>query len=277
MAKHRLKWLIMVCLLGLFFGVVLWLQQRPKPDASRQTIVLLHGYGSSARATNALASAIQGQLGIQKRQKVMVTAQGGVAFKGDTEQLRQGGIYQLDFVDRHTNAQQAADALARFLKILKTHQVNQVALIGHSMGANAALRVLLSHGVQDTTYPSVSHLITLAAPFNSGLGANGFDRAFDANTLDAQTKRPRLQDASYHYFDQNRDNMPEQTKLLNIMGDIGDGSDGVVTNFSSQALNFWVRKGQLYQTLIVRGQNVQHSQVRNNTTVVQEAATFLAN
>lgn len=61
------------------------------------------------------------------------------------------------------------------------------------MGATAALRVLLSHPIQDTAYPIVSHLVTIAAPFNSGLGSGGFDHAFDHNTIDPATKRPRLQ------------------------------------------------------------------------------------
>ena len=143
------------------------------------------------------------------------------------------------------------------------------------MGATAALRVLLSHPIQDTTYPTVTHLVTIAAPFNSGLGSGGFDHAFDHNTIDSATKRPRLQDASYRYFDQHRANMPEQTKILNVMGDIGDGSDGVVTNFSSAALKFWLKKGQVYQSVTISGPKTQHSQVRDNPTVTQQVAQFI--
>lgn len=69
--------------------------------------------------------------------------------------------------------------------------------------------------------------------------------------------------------------MPEQTKILNVMGDIGDGSDGVVTNFSSRALKFWVKKDQNYQILTIRGPKVQHSQVRDNPVVTQQVAQFI--
>nr|MWN21755.1 alpha/beta hydrolase [Leuconostoc lactis] len=67
-------------------------------------------------------------------------------------------------------SQQASAALARLLQTFKARHVNQVVLVGHSMGSTAALRVLLSHPIQDTTYPTVTHLVTIAAPFNSGLG-----------------------------------------------------------------------------------------------------------
>jgi len=263
-------------ILGLLGSVGLWFAtQKVARPASRQTIILLHGYGSSARATKALATAIQAQTHLKRRQQVSVPPQGMVKLSGTTHQLQQGGIYQLNFADKQTTAQQASVALARLLQTLKARHVNQVVLVGHSMGATAALRVLLSHPIQDTTYPTVSHLVTIAAPFNSGLGSGGFDRAFDHNTIDPATKRPRLQDASYRYFEQHRANMPEQTKILNVMGDIGDGSDGVVTNFSSRALKFWVKKDQNYQTLTIRGPKVQHSQVRDNSAVTQQVAQFI--
>ncbi|WP_312399649.1 alpha/beta fold hydrolase [Leuconostoc lactis] len=277
MTKYHVKRVVLVMvILGLLGSVGLWFAtQKVARPASRQTIILLHGYGSSARATKALATAIQAQTHLKRRQQVSVPPQGMVKLSGTTHQLQQGGIYQLNFADKQTTAQQASVALARLLQTLKARHVNQVVLVGHSMGATAALRVLLSHPIQDTTYPTVSHLVTIAAPFNSGLGSGGFDRAFDHNTIDPATKRPRLQDASYRYFEQHRANMPEQTKILNVMGDIGDGSDGVVTNFSSRALKFWVKKDQNYQTLTIRGPKVQHSQVRDNSAVTQQVAQFI--
>lgn len=53
-------------------GFVVCMQQRVRP-ASRQTIILLHGYGSSARATTALATAIQTQTHLKRRQQVNVS------------------------------------------------------------------------------------------------------------------------------------------------------------------------------------------------------------
>ena len=63
MSKYHVKRIVLVTvILGLLTSVGLWfaMQQRVRP-ASRQTIILLHGYGSSARATTALATAIQTQ------------------------------------------------------------------------------------------------------------------------------------------------------------------------------------------------------------------------
>ncbi|MCT8387738.1 alpha/beta fold hydrolase [Leuconostoc lactis] len=277
MSKYHVKRVVLVTvILGLLTSVGLWfaMQQRVRP-ASRQTIILLHGYGSSGRATTALATAIQTQTHLKRRQQVNVSPQGMVKLSGTTHQLQQGGIYQLNFINKQTTAQQASATLARLLQTFKERHVNQVVLVGHSMGATAALRVLLSHPIQDTTYPTVTHLVTIAAPFNSGLGSGGFDHAFDRNTIDSATKRPRLQDASYRYFDQRRANMPEQTKILNVMGDIGDGSDGVVTNFSSAALKFWLKEGQIYQSVTISGPKTQHSQVRDNPTVTQQVAQFI--
>ena len=277
MPKDRAKWvMLLVGIMGLLASIGWWVatQKAPRP-AGHQTIILLHGYGSSARATTALATAIQAETHLKRRQQVNVSPQGVAAFTLTAHQLQAGGIYQLNFVDKQTNAQQASAALARLLQTLKARRVNQVVLVGHSMGATAALRVLLSHPMQDATYPTVSHLVTIAAPFNSGLGTTGFDRAFAQNTLNPTTQRPRLQDESYRYFDQHRDNMPTQTKILNVMGDVGDNSDGVVTNFSSAALKFWLKKGQIYQVVTISGPKVQHSQVRDNPAVTQQVAQFV--
>lgn len=62
---------------------------------------------------------------------------------------------------------------------------------------------------------------------------------------------------------------------MNIFGDIGDQSDGVVTNFSSQALRFFVSKKQRYVEMSVTGEHVQHSQIRDNQTVTRQVAEFL--
>lgn len=114
MSKYHVKRIVLVTvILGLLTSVGLWfaMQQRARP-ASRQTIILLHGYGSSARATTAVATAIQTQTHLKRRQQVNVSPQGMVKLSGTTHQLQQGGIYQLNFTDKQTTAQQASAALA---------------------------------------------------------------------------------------------------------------------------------------------------------------------
>ncbi len=187
-------------------------------------------------------------------------------------------IYQMNFSNTEITEEREVAVLEKLLKQIKQKGIDHVSLVGHSMGANVALYTSLNHDYRTTSvYPKIDKLVAIAAPFNSGITAAGFDRQFDNNTIDSKTKQPKLQDENYRFFYQHRQNMNPDMQILNVMGDVGDNSDGVVTNFSSQALGFFVKKDQNYNMWVVKGKKVQHSQVRTNDTVVRQIAKFIQN
>lgn len=268
-----------IVIVGLIFLVIVaaiagFLRFNMTGQRGTQTVILLHGYGSSSNATTKLAKAIQKQTAVQKRLQVNVTKDDNFNVAVSSK----AAIYQMNFSNTEITEEREVAVLEKLLKQIKQKGIDHVSLVGHSMGANVALYTSLNHDYRTTSiYPKIDKLVAIAAPFNSGITAAGFDRQFDNNTIDSKTKQPKLQDENYRFFYQYRQNMNPDMQILNVMGDMGDNSDGVVTNFSSQALGFFVKKDQNYNMWVVKGKKVQHSQVRTNDTVVRQIAKFIQN
>lgn len=245
-----------------------------KVHRENATIVFLHGYGSSARASNKLADATQSRLSIRNRKVIRINRDG--KFKIDHQQIsRAGNIFQLEFTDKQTSEKDETKYLAHFMKTLKMQGIKTISLSGHSMGANVGLRYNMDKTYQTTAYPKVDKLVTIAAPFNMGINYPNMKKEFQHNRINKKTQLPLYQDDNFKYFYKNRHNLNPQLAIMNIFGDIGDQSDGVVTNFSSQALRFFVSKKQRYVEMSVTGEHVQHSQIRDNQTVTRQVAEFL--
>lgn len=266
--------ILMLCLVGGYYMVS---RIKNYHEPSNQTIILLHGYGSSANATNVLAKSIQDKTHITKRETINISKSGSYELNLVKSNSRYGAIYQFNFENRETSARQESDVLAKFLKQLRGSGVKKVSLVGHSMGATVAATTMLSHHPDNKQYPKIDKFVAIAAPFNSGMIDGKFNRtAFAKNELDGRTSKPKMQDDNYHYFEQNKNNMDIQTKIMNVMGDEGDGSDGVVTNFSSQSFKYFIKHNQAYSVLVVGGEQSQHSQVRDNPFVASQIATFIS-
>ena len=67
-------------------------------------------------------------------------------------------------------------------------------------------------------------------------------------------------------------------KVLNIIGDVGNGSDGRVDNRSSLSLQYLVSGGNTtYRVLKINGKNAQHSKLHENAQVDKALIKFLWN
>ena len=70
----------------------------------------------------------------------------------------------------------------------------------------------------------------------------------------------------------------KHVKVLNIIGDIGNGSDGRVDNKSSLSLQYLVSGGNsTYRVLKINGKNAQHSKLHENAQVDKALIKFLWN
>ena len=69
-----------------------------------------------------------------------------------------------------------------------------------------------------------------------------------------------------------------QVSVLNIYGDLKDGSDsdGRVSNASSLSEKYLLRNvAKSYQTLEITGKNAQHSKLHQNAKVAQAIINFI--
>lgn len=258
-----------------YFGIKL--TSPSNVTSQHQTIIFIHGYGSSASATNSLAKQTQQDLGIKNRLKIIINGSG----KNNLENSKlssNGNIIQLEFTDKDTSEKDESKYIASVTKALKEKGISNISLVGHSMGANVALRYLETDNYSTNKYPTVHKLVTIAAPFNTGIDQpDDIRKQFKNNSIDSETKLPKLQDGNFKFFYKNKDNLSPVLQILNIYGDVGDGTDGKISNFSSESLNLLITKEHPYIEMKVTGNQVQHSEIRTNPRVTKQVSKFLSN
>ncbi|CAK1248848.1 Uncharacterized conserved protein with an alpha/beta hydrolase fold [Fructobacillus fructosus] len=258
-----------------YFGIKLTTSSNQ--SSQNQTIIFIHGYGSSASATNALAKQSQQDLGIKNRLKIRINGQG----QNDLQPSKlssSGNIIQLEFTDKDTSEKDESKYIASVTKALKAKGISAISLVGHSMGSNVALRYLETDDYLTRQYPTVNKLVTIAGPFNTGIDQpDEIRKQFKNNSIDSETKLPKLQDGNFKFFYKNKSNLSPKLQILNIYGDVGDGSDGKISNFSSESLNLLINKEQPYIEMKITGNQVQHSEIRTNPRVTKQVSKFLSN
>lgn len=94
--------------------------------------------------------------------------------------------------------------------------------------------------------------------------------------LNAQGK-PNKMNAAYKQMTGVRKTYPkDQVRVLNIIGDIGNHSDGRVENISSESLKYLVAdRARSYHLVKFTGKNAQHSTLHENTQVDKILIKFL--
>lgn len=85
--------------------------------------------------------------------------------------------------------------------------------------------------------------------------------------------------STYKQMTKARNAYPKnQVQVLNIIGNIGNNSDGRVENISSLSLKYLVsNRAKSYRIVKIKGKNAQHSKLHNNPQVDRVLIKFLWN
>lgn len=154
----------------------------------------------------------------------------------------------------------------------KQHHYKRINLVGHSMG-NLEIINYINDNVNNKKLPKVAHLVAIAGYYNGLVGEHGADAK-----VDAQTGEPEQQDSAYRGLLGLRQTFPKNTAVLNIYGDVGDGShsDEDVPVNSAKSLKYLVAgRAKSYQEVEIHGKNAQHSKLHNNSQVNRLLINFL--
>lgn len=124
------------------------------------------------------------------------------------------------------------------------------------------------------TYPQFNKFVAIAGPFD---GVIHIDDVPNQNYFQADGL-PAYQNAAFKNYYRQRQAFPKNTQVLNIYGNLADGSnsDSLVTNVSARSLGSLV-KGQVasYQEITITGPSAQHSRLHNNDQVNHVVDNFL--
>ena len=242
-------------------------------NQSNVPTLFIHGYGGTEGSFSGMLSRFEASSFGKKILTVTVQPDGSISETGDWQEQTNNPLIQVLFADNKNNEWNQADWIKAVLVHLnKNYQIEKVNLVGHSMGGVSSFRYLVTYG-DDDTLPQVNNFIAIGAPFNDFVTGNE-EQSLDALDLNG----PMVISERYSDFSAGIQQFPKATKMLNIVGDVQDGSDGdgTVPLRSALAINYlMLTNGIEYRTEIIAGSQAQHSQLHENIAVDQLVANFL--
>ncbi|AQW21894.1 hydrolase [Lentilactobacillus curieae] len=282
--------IIIILILGFSF----W-QSRPqelkRPDSrfvdSNTPTMFIHGWSSSLLAERDMVTSAEVRGIAKKRMIVNVKSNGKIVIQGTIKKWMRNPIIMVQFNNNRAGEVQYAHWITKVCKLLKSkYHVNKLNFVGHSMGAYATVYYNLMNGNRKDL-PTSEKLCLIAGPYDgiinnqkanqptSGPLSQLWDDVPNKNKILADGK-PEIIHPEFKLLYRLRNNFPHQTRVLNIYGNLGDGSnsDGVVTNASALSLGYLLRDHvNFYQTYEVFGAKAQHSALHNNNLAVNKQLT----
>jgi uncharacterized alpha/beta hydrolase family protein len=277
----------------LSFGFNIWQTQRAQDQLKTQYVtsntptIFLHGWSSSLRSEKDMVSAAEVSGAASRRMIIHVRPNGKLKVTGTIKKWMVNPIILVRMDNNRAGEVQYAHWLTKVCKMFKNkYHVNQLNFVGHSMGAYAVIYYNLMNG-NNKDVPRANKLCVIAGPYDgimdnhksnqptSGPLMQLWDDAPNQNRILA-TGKPKIIHPEYRLLYRLRKNFPHQARVLNIYGNLGDGSnsDGVVTTASALSLGYILRDHvSFYQTFEAFGDKAQHSALHNNNMAVNKILT----
>lgn len=243
--------------------------------------LFFHGGGSSYHAEEHMVGAAE-NAGVTKSViRANVDSDGNVTLIGSWPKNAKNPICevnyennrQLDFNKHGVYATNVVKALQ------KRYSIKKINMVGHSLGDISIIYYMLRNG-KNKKIPQLQKEVNIAGHF-AGLTFAGLPSSIKQPAgmkLDKNGK-PNKMNSTYKQMTQARKIYPKnQVQVLNIIGDIGNNSDGRVENISSLSLKYLVAdRAKSYQVVKIKGKNAQHSKLHNNPQVDKVLIKFLWN
>lgn len=266
--------LLLALTIGLDFYKLLHVSAYWRAQARRYTkrpTLFIHGYRGNCYSFGHLLWRLQKQ-GIAKKSMIIRVAKDGkLRVTGDHILRANNPTIQVLFANNHADVQDQVRWLAAIIRMLnKNYGVNGINLVGHSMGAIAVLRYLLT-----PEQGLVDKVILLAAPVNDPSIGPDTARVF---LSELTTQGPIKRTRNYNYLATRIACFPVAISILNIAGELLNTNrhDGSVAVDSSFALRSLLKaRVRNYQEMLVRGPGGAHSMLHENRLVDQAIDDFL--
>lgn len=276
MKKYQKFTLIVVpiiALIAIVIGILVNQNKRSSGPKPTEATVFFHGYGSSRNAEKSMSKYLIDKKVSNRTINVTVSKSGKVTFSGKAKAGDKNPLYLVQFDNNsNTDFDKTNQWVTTIMKQLHKQGIQNVNLIGHSMGNMAIVYYLKNHVQQSSQLPTVKREIDIAGHFN---GLNRDSAAFSALNENGQ---PTQETASFkvlagleNYYKNN------QTRVLNIYGNSTGStqSDSTVPNNSSKSLKYFVQSPSTYQERLISGKNAQHSKLHENKEVNELLVKFL--
>ncbi|MGG5341490.1 alpha/beta fold hydrolase [Enterococcus sp. AZ192] len=284
MKRKKMFYTVLICLALLFTGCTSKkiVEKQPSSDPTSSSVtesksavptLFIHGYSGGSGSFGGMIKRLEADRVTKKELVLTVSVEGEVKASGNLTGKQDNPSIQVLFEDNKNNEWNQAEWIKNCLIYLRdTFDIDQVNLVGHSMGGISALRYLTTYG-DDPSLPAVQKFVAIAAPFNN------FVELSEGETIDGLlTNGPSVQSERYADYANGINKVSTRMPILILAGDIEDGSlsDEIVPVADAlSVVALFKAHGNSVQEKIFYGKNAQHSQLHENREVDQTVANFL--
>ncbi len=239
-------------ILKILLGLVACLMFSMQTVQAKENIptLFVHGWGSSYRAEEHMVKAALKAKVTKTVVRIDVDVYGQAHLVGNLPKNTKDPLVEINFENnKDVNAMMEAQYLKTAVELLQTkYKFKKLNFVGHSLG-NSAILFYLRDNAGDPNLPKLN-----------------------------QAGKPSVTAGDFENFLVLRETYPAGAKVLNIYGDVLDGSksDGPVPVRSAQTLRYLVSpRAKSYQEKEIRGKMGQHSKLHNNSQVDRALIKFL--
>ena len=244
-----------------------------KEVKSYPVTLFFHGYGGTKYSMGGMIQRLCSRYQATHTLDLTVNTDGTIQTSGTFEQAAKPVLINVLFADNKNNEWNQAEWIYQALQFVKVqYHVEKVNVVGHSMGGVSLFHFLETYQNQGEL-PTVTHFISIAAPFNEFLDTSN-EQSMDQLLQQGPTQiSPRYQD-----FQNNIANFPKNVQVSLFAGQLtsSDLSDGTVPLTSALAVNQLLSSQQIpVETFVFKGILAQHSALHANPKVDKRIAEIL--
>ncbi|MFJ6925062.1 MAG: alpha/beta hydrolase, partial [Limosilactobacillus mucosae] len=198
-----------------------------------------------------------------------VSAQGKVRLNGQLKK-ETAPVIEVEFAKHEGSYSKTAQWSYQVIKQARAKwHFKTMNLVGIGTG-NMGLLNCLTRYADAGQLPSLAKQVAIAGPFN------GTHIQPNADSKLMKNGCPYHMNMLYHELLGLKKTYPKSTVVLNIYGNQGSHSDGIVANSSSRALKYLVTpRAKSYQEQAVKGTRAGHDQLTRNPQVQTTVIKFL--
>lgn len=242
-----------------------------KLQKTRTPTVFFHGYSGGKSSFGSMLKRLTSLAEATREATIYVSETGELRQEGTLSKQETNPMIQVIFGDNKSTQDHQAFWISEVLASLSTQGINEVNLVGHSMGGVSIFEYLMQD--QDKTHPLIKKVIAIGAPFNEFL-----------DTFETQTQQELLQNGPdqlstrYENYQMGADYLPKEIQVEIISGQLSadDLSDGTVPLASSLSIIPLLNaEGINVHSTIITGAQAQHSALHENEKVDRVVADFL--
>lgn len=278
--KHLLLCLLLIIVLvvGSFLGFKQYknhqFQTKSKNHLQADIPTLfVHGFGSSYHAEEQMVNAAKDAGVTQSVIRADIEKNGDVNLIGKLPKNAKNPIVEVNFKDKNVEVS-AKDVKNVVQTLCRQYDFKQINFVGHSVG-NLAIANYINENYNSKTLPKINKVVSIAGHYNGWLGEK---TGRIAKIKNKKTGEPDIFAPGFKRLLPLRKNFPKQIQVLNIYGDLDDGShsDGSVSVASAQTYKYLINnRAKSYREVELHGKNAQHSKLHENKTVDKEIIRFL--